>query len=131
MFQFIGDAGARTLCHVYAYDVFMFNCVGLVVCSSCFDIINMACRDGFPYENLFSKAILLSHPGHISASNAQKLLIIFWHIFCLCAGSNHRNWLRICQTRDLYIRIHNLKLPWSRKFIGRRFMCLKVGLHGR
>ena len=103
---------------------------GVVVCSSCFDIINMACRDGFPYENLFSKAILLSHPGHISASNAQNVLTLFWHIFWLCAGSNHRNWLRICQTRDLYIRIHNLKLPCSRKFIGRRFMRLKVGIRG-
>ena len=102
---------------------------GVVVCGSCFDIINLACREGFPYENLFSGAILFSHPKHISTSNAQKVLILFWHIFCLCAGSNHRNWLRICQTRDLYIRIHNLKLPCSRKFIGRRFMCPKVGVH--
>ena len=61
---------------------------------------------------------------------AENLLVFFWHIFCLCAGSNHRNGLPICQTRDLYIRIHNLKLPCSRKFIGRRFMHPKVGIHG-
>ena len=63
MFQFIGDAGARALCHVYTYDVFTFYAVlGVVVCGSCLDIINMACRDGFSCRRLVSSNIALA-PG--------------------------------------------------------------------
>ena len=66
MFQFIGDAGARTMCHVYTYDVFTFYSVsGVVVCGSCLDIINMDCRDGFPSRRLVSSNIALAPSGNL------------------------------------------------------------------
>ena len=66
MFQFISDAGARTMCHVYTYDVFTFYGVsGVVVCGSCLDIINMACRDGFPSRRLVSSNTPLAPSGNL------------------------------------------------------------------
>ena len=66
MFQFISDVGARALCHVYTYDVFTFYGVsGVVVCGSCLDIINMACRDGFPSRRLVSSNTALAPSGNL------------------------------------------------------------------
>ena len=72
MFQFIGDAGTRTLCHVYACGVFTFDRVRLVRAVRVRrgsvrgqfgnEIGDMACRDG-KSETPLSRAILFSSRG--------------------------------------------------------------------
>ena len=78
MFQFISDAGARAMYHVYTYDVFTFYGVsGVVVCGSCLDIINKACRDGFPSRRLVSSNIPLA-PGDNLSQAWPVTINIFW-----------------------------------------------------
>ena len=81
MFQFIGDAGARTMCYVHTYGVFTFyGMSGVVVCGSCLDIINMACRDGFPSRRLVSSNTPLAPSDNLGQAWPVTINIFWAHI---------------------------------------------------
>ena len=119
MFRFIGDAGARALCHVYTYDVFTFHGVsGVVVCGSCLDIITMACRDGFRSRRIVSSNTALAPSGNLGQAWPVPINI-FGHIFDHSSGFHRWIWLSSRQNLPKVIRFHILNRSCSRKFIGR------------